>query len=199
MHLRKHTGDMFKCPDCAYETVYKGDLNKHLRKHTGNMLKCPHCPYETAQKGHLNYHLRKHTGKMLKCSKCPYETAYKGQLNMHLRKHTGDMLKCPDCSYETLRKYRLKETSQEAHKRINRLRASHTLLVHGYLMEDLLVPECELCHSHAMTVKHLVTDSVNLANLRLRFFDGSNPNTLKQILEKKGNSNPIKIFKESNI
>ena len=35
---------------------------------------------------------------------------------------------------------------------INRLRASHTLLTHGFLMESLPVPEYELCHSHAETV-----------------------------------------------
>ena len=62
---------------------------------------------------------------------------------------------------------------------VNRLRAGHILLNRGYLMEDLPVPECELCHSQAMTVKHLLTDCVNLVSLKLRFFDGSNPNTLK--------------------
>ena len=42
-------------------------------------------------------------------------------------------------------------------KLINRLRAGHTLLTHGYLVEGLPVPpECKLCHSHAMTVKHLL-------------------------------------------
>ena len=40
----------------------------------------------------------------------------------------------------------------------NRLRAGQTLLTHGYLMKALPVPECELCHSHVMTVKHLLTD-----------------------------------------
>ena len=59
---------------------------------------------------------------------------------------------------------------------INRLRAGHTLRTHGSLMEGLpMPPECDLCHS-----QHLLTDCVNLDSLKLRFFDGSNPNTLKK-------------------
>ena len=58
---------------------------------------------------------------------------------------------------------------------INRLIAGHTLLTHGYRMEGLsMPPECKLCHSHSMTVKHLLTDCVNLDSLRLGIFDGSN-------------------------
>ena len=84
---------------------------------------------------------------------------------------------------------------------INRLRASHILLTHGCLMEGLLVPlEFELCHNQTMTVKDLSTGSANLAILRLRFFDGSIPNTLKQILERnKVNPDTIEFLKESNI
>ena len=33
---------------------------------------------------------------------------------------------------------------------INRLRAGHTILTHGYLMEGLPVPECDMCCIHAM-------------------------------------------------
>ena len=37
--------------------------------------------------------------------------------------------------------------------------------------------------NHTMTSKHLLTECDNLAGLRLGYFDGSNPNTLKLILE----------------
>ena len=40
----------------------------------------------------------------------------------------------------------------------NRLRSGHTLLNHGYLMKGLPVINCELYHSHVITVKHLLTD-----------------------------------------
>ena len=54
---------------------------------------------------------------------------------------------------------------------IDRLRAGHTLLTHGSLMEGLLVPpEHELCHNHTMAVKHLKTECANLASQRLRIF-----------------------------
>ena len=52
---------------------------------------------------------------------------------------------------------------------INRLRTGHTLLNLGYLMEGLPVLECDLCHSHTMTVKHHLTDYANPDTLRLRF------------------------------
>ena len=42
---------------------------------------------------------------------------------------------------------------------INRLKAGHTILTHVNSMEGLpVLPECELCLSHTMTVKHLLTD-----------------------------------------
>ena len=84
---------------------------------------------------------------------------------------------------------------------INRLRAGHTLLTHGHLMEGLHVPpERELCHNHTMSVKHLLTECANLDSLRLRFFDCSNPITLKRILGRnKVNSSTVEILKESGI
>ena len=63
-----------------------------------------------------------------------------------------------------------------------------------------------------MTVKHftnvlelfvpgnIITDYSNLARLRHNFYDGSNPNTLKQILGiNKVTSITIEFLKESNI
>ena len=67
-----------------------------------------------------------------------------------------------------------------------------------YLVEGLPVHECEMCHSHAMNVKHLLTDCANLACLRLRCFDCSNPNTLKQILGKNNARwNTVEFLQES--
>ena len=83
---------------------------------------------------------------------------------------------------------------------INRVRAAQTIMTHGSVMEGLPLLECELRHSHAMTVKYLVTDCANLASLRLRFLDGSNPNTLKLIQGRyKLNSNTIKFLKENKL
>ena len=83
---------------------------------------------------------------------------------------------------------------------INRFRSGHTLLTLGYLSEGMPAPECEPCHSHAITVKHLLTDCANLASLGLRLFGGSNPNILTKILGgNKVKSNTMKFRKESNI
>ena len=62
---------------------------------------------------------------------------------------------------------------------INRLRTGNLLLTNGYLKEGLLATEYELCHSHAMTVTQLITGYTNLASLKHRFLNGSDPNTLK--------------------
>ena len=48
---------------------------------------------------------------------------------------------------------------------INRLRVGHTVLTHGYRMEGVLLPECELCHNHTTAVKHLLTECANPASL----------------------------------
>ena len=65
-------------------------------------------------------------------------------------------------------------------------------------MEDLTVSEFELCHSHAMTLEHLLTDYGKLASLRLRFVDGSKPDRMKQFPGRNiVNSNTMKFFKES--
>ena len=84
---------------------------------------------------------------------------------------------------------------------INRLRAGHTLLTHTYLMEGLPAPpKCELCHNHTMTVKDLLTECADLPSLRLRIFEDSNQNTLKQVLGRnKAKSNTIELLKESSI
>ena len=67
-------------------------------------------------------------------------------------------------------------------------------------LEVLPVPECELCHSHTMNVKHFLTDCTNLASFRIRNFDGSNPSTLKQNLGRyKVNSNTINFLKTRNV
>ena len=59
------------------------------------------------------------------------------------------------------------------------------------------MPECELRDSHA---KHILTDCVNLASLRLRFFYGSNPYMMKQVLEiNKVNSKKATFLTGSNI
>ena len=38
-------------------------------------------------------------------------------------------------------------------------------LTHWYLMEGLPMPQCELCHSRAVTLKHLLTDCANLSKV----------------------------------
>ena len=51
-----------------------------------------------------------------------------------------------------------------------------------------------------MTMEYLLTDYANLTALKLRFFDGSNPDMLKQILgSNEVNSITGKFLKDNNI
>ena len=117
---------------------------------------------------------------------CPYQDVFPYIIDaLHVKRNTEwnekeDKLKEiePDTqSWKKNNRYRKDKTN------INRLRTDHTLLTHGYLMEGLPMSECELYHRHALNVKHLFTDCVNLVSLRLRFFDGTNTNTLKKTYE----------------
>ena len=52
---------------------------------------------------------------------------------------------------------------------INRVRIGHTLLTHGYLMNDDVpdvAPHCKLCNSAILTIKHIMLECEQLSNAR---------------------------------
>ena len=52
---------------------------------------------------------------------------------------------------------------------INRVRMGHTLLTHGYLMNDDvpgMAPHCELCNSAILTIKHIMLECEQLRDTR---------------------------------
>lgn len=63
---------------------------------------------------------------------------------------------------------------------LNRLRAGHTNLTHGYLMDNngpRIPPICEYCNENVLTIKHLFIQCQNLPNnrdLMAAFRGGSN-------------------------
>jgi len=56
---------------------------------------------------------------------------------------------------------------------VNRLRLGHTNLTHSYLFDENVqrpMPDCELCHGAAMTVKHVLVECPNLERPRRKYF-----------------------------
>ena len=47
-----------QCHMCAYQTIYKGDLNKHVAKHTNCNYSCNDCNMPFVLKGNLDRHMR---------------------------------------------------------------------------------------------------------------------------------------------
>ena len=55
---------------------------------------------------------------------------------------------------------------------ISRLRLGHTFLTHGYLMNNDVPdigPICELCNNAVMTVKYIMIECEQLANVRRKY------------------------------
>ncbi|XP_071521284.1 uncharacterized protein hb [Panulirus ornatus] len=95
----------FKCKQCDYVAITKGDFWEHARSHikSEKLLTCPKCPFVTEYKHHLEYHLRNHFGsKPFKCNKCNYSCVNKSMLNSHMKSHSNIyQYRCADCTYAT--------------------------------------------------------------------------------------------------
>nr|XP_045596940.1 uncharacterized protein LOC123757423 [Procambarus clarkii] len=95
----------FKCKQCEYVAITKGDFWEHARSHikSEKLLTCPKCPFVTEYKHHLEYHLRNHFGsKPFKCNKCNYSCVNKSMLNSHMKSHSNIyQYRCADCTYAT--------------------------------------------------------------------------------------------------
>ena len=74
---------------------------------------------------------------------------------------------------------------------LNRVRAGHIKLTHGYLMDSgipELPPVCSKCHNAQMTVKHIFTQREAIQEERQRHFalpDGQT--TMRRVLRSKAN------------
>ena len=74
---------------------------------------------------------------------------------------------------------------------INRLRVGHTLVTHGYLMNNSIQeppPGCPICSRAVLTVPHFLIQCFDLENARRENFENVNNLTLKSLL---GDSAPI--------
>ncbi|XP_055637936.1 zinc finger protein 771-like [Toxorhynchites rutilus septentrionalis] len=100
VHIRLHTGEMFKCGDCGKAFNAKYRLQRHIRTHTGERpYNCPHCPKAFSDPTTLQQHIRTHTGQRpYPCTHCSKAFTHPSTLQKHIRIHTGERpYACPHC------------------------------------------------------------------------------------------------------
>ena len=64
-----------------------GNLYTHMRKHTGQFYRCEQCSFKTTNKGHLVEHEATHTGRRHACDMCHKDYNTVKSLQNHVRKY----------------------------------------------------------------------------------------------------------------
>ena len=83
---------------------------------------------------------------------------------------------------------------------LNRLRTGHSLLTHGYLMDDSvprIPPVCEYCNNSILTIKHILVQCPNLSRERLTAFHGGRQISMQEILGEFSNLRQVIVFLDS--
>ncbi len=71
----------------VYYLYFSGNLYTHMRKHTGQLYQCSHCPFNTVNKSHLVEHLMTHTRTKQNCKMCKKKYNTVKSLINHIRKY----------------------------------------------------------------------------------------------------------------
>ena len=80
---------------------------------------------------------------------------------------------------------------------LNRLWTGHSLLTHGYLMEDSvsrIPPVYEYCNNCVLTIKHILVQRPSLSRERLTAFHGQRQISMQEILGKFSNLRQVIPF-----
>ena len=91
-------GKTFRCPISLY---------KHKKQHNPVRLRCPQCDYQTYWKGNLKQHqnrMHDHKPDSLYCQQCDYKTNVKENLRRHqnrMHDHIPDSSHCQQCDYKS--------------------------------------------------------------------------------------------------
>ena len=120
-HMRKHTGQLFKCPVCDYDAIHRAALLSHINNHRSFRHICELCNKQYCQIDQLRGHVRfKHKNTesgleylkrlsasnaqsngyiLFKCNFCEMLFISKGEFERHVACHNTDGLhKCHLCS-----------------------------------------------------------------------------------------------------
>ena len=77
---------------------------------------------------------------------------------------------------------------------LNRIRAGHTRLTHGHLVETGPPPICPFCNNSILTIKHIFVECNELANQRERHLGERSPQQLENAIGSGANINKIVEF-----
>ena len=75
------------CDQCDYQTRFKSTFNSHKLKHSGDIFKCAECAYESKQNNSLKTHVNfVHKGGGFKCHICGVAKSRHIYLREHIEK-----------------------------------------------------------------------------------------------------------------
>ncbi|XP_064466718.1 zinc finger protein ZFAT-like isoform X2 [Ornithodoros turicata] len=91
LHCLIHTDlKPFTCHLCSFTTNAKGNLYTHMRKHTGNYFRCSRCDFRSCNRSHMAEHEATHSSVRQRCGLCGNDYNTIKSLVNHVRKyHTG--------------------------------------------------------------------------------------------------------------
>lgn len=99
---------------CGEAFSQKGELNDHMRKHTGNMFKCNQCSMKCSTRGNLEMHMARRHGQKQPtffcsvegCAAAPVHT--QSELTRHMMTHAREFpFICERCGYASNQKNNL--------------------------------------------------------------------------------------------
>ena len=72
---------------CVSPLLLAGNLYSHMRKHTGQYYRCDKCKFKTVNKSHLLEHEMTHSGIRHVCEMCKKDYNTQKSLMNHVRKY----------------------------------------------------------------------------------------------------------------
>ena len=72
---------------CEFFVLKTGNLYTHMRRHTGQLYRCPSCSFTTCNKTHLMEHIRTHRRNKQTCRMCSKKYTTEKSLMNHIRKY----------------------------------------------------------------------------------------------------------------
>ena len=95
-HSAVHSKTRFKCnkENCDKSFKNSGDLTRHLKQHTAQKHKCPDCDYENVDLRNFESHRLRHSRiTKYSCESCEEEFVYNSQLQRHLKDNVCERMK----------------------------------------------------------------------------------------------------------
>ncbi|XP_067635472.1 zinc finger protein 493-like [Eurosta solidaginis] len=97
--IRKHTTEVFLCPECGKSFNTERKLKGHRLRHSDDKpYECPQCPLRFSCPGNLSNHKKMHSLKQHVCNICGSAFKQRHRLEQHKKLHNGEKpYKCDYC------------------------------------------------------------------------------------------------------